>query len=76
MSDKSQKIQQKIDKRKLKIKKLEENLKHEKQLLKKEESLLNGILYDDLLKTLIKNNIPADAIMGKIEEVIEEKELE
>lgn len=75
MSDKSQKIKQKIDKRKQKIKMLEENLKHEKQLLKKDEKLLTEILYDGLLKTLIKNDIPADVIMGRVEEVIEEKEI-
>lgn len=74
MSDKIEKIEEKIKKRKTKIQKLEDDLRKEKQLLKKDEKILEHVKYDELLKKLMKNNIAAEDIMSKVEEVIEEKE--
>lgn len=74
MSDKIKKIELKIEKRIAKIQKYEEALKTEKQMLKKDQKMLATVKYDEILKKLMKNNIDAEDILDKVEEVIEEKE--
>lgn len=75
MTEKTQKLEEKIAKRKARIQKLEDTLKEEKRLLKQEEENLAHVKYDALLKTLMKNNIAAEDILGKVEEVLIEKEV-
>lgn len=76
MSDKVKKIEDRISKRKAKIQSYEESLKEEKRLLKKDEEHLAHVKYEELLKKLMQNNISAEDILEKVDEVIIEKEIE
>lgn len=75
MSDKVTKIEERIAKRKAKIQSYEESLKDEKRLLKKDEEHLAHVKYDELLKKLMQNNISAEDILEKVDEVIIENEV-
>lgn len=73
MNEKVKKIEERIAKRKARIRNYEESLKEEKRLLKKDEENLSHIKYDELLKVLMENNISSEDILEKVEEVIIEK---
>lgn len=75
MSKKIMKIEEKINKRKLKIEGYEDALREEKRLLKKEEEQLEVAKYDELLRKLKMNKISVDYILEKLDDVIIEKEI-
>lgn len=71
---KVQKLEERIEKRLLKIENLNEQLKKEKTLLKADKSHLAELKYGELIKAMMDNEIDPSLIMKKVDEVISESE--
>ncbi|MFP3722670.1 hypothetical protein SFC57_24025 [Niallia circulans] len=74
--DKIKKLEERIAKREERIEKYTEALKEERKLLKKDKQTLAHVKYDELLKKLMENDINPEDILGKVDEVIIEDEIE
>ncbi|EOO22798.1 hypothetical protein [Bacillus cereus] len=71
MSDRIQKLKEKIERRKQKIEKLNDNLKDEKNRLAADESLLFNLEYSEVIKRLQETGVsPYEALKAIDNEVV------